>query len=259
MTQGHDSMQRYHRQMAFGEIGLTGQRALKEASALIVGVGGLGSWVAELLTRSGVGKLVIADDDKVDITNIHRQGLYDQSHAETSTPKVIAAAERLAAINSQVVVDPHQIRVGSGDLAALADRVDVIVDGTDNFHTRFIINDFSVKHSLPWIFAGVVSAEAQMMPVVPAATACLRCVLPEPPPPCADPTCRQAGVLGPAVTAIASMQAIEAIKILSGRTDAVSPHLTKIDFWTNRIQRINAAKSPDCPCCVQRHFDYLEE
>jgi molybdopterin-synthase adenylyltransferase len=258
MTQADDNMQRYHRQMAFGEIGLAGQRALQAASALIVGVGGLGSWVAELLARGGLGRLVIADADRVDMTNIHRQGLYDQSDAAAGEPKVLAATRRLAAINSQVVVQPHQLRVDAGNLAELAGDTDLIIDGTDNFHTRFIINDYSVKHSLPWIFAGVVSAEAQMMPVIPPATACLRCVLADPPPPCTDPTCRQAGVLGPAVATIASMQAIEAIKILAGRTDAVSPYLTKLDFWTNQIQRINATRSPDCPCCAQRHFDYLD-
>ncbi|MDP6047010.1 MAG: HesA/MoeB/ThiF family protein [Phycisphaerae bacterium] len=258
MNESDDKMLRYHRQMAFGEIGLAGQRALQAASALIVGVGGLGSWVAELLARSGVGRLVIADDDKVDITNIHRQGLYDQSHAEAREPKVLAAVERLANINSQVVVEPHQLRVDASNIGELAAGTDLVVDGTDNFHTRFIINDYSVKYSLPWVFAGVVSAEAQIMLVLPASGACLRCVLSAPPPVCSDPTCRQAGVLGPAVATIASMQALEAIKILSGRSDAVSPYLTKIDFWTNEVQRINAAKSPDCPCCQGRHFDYLE-
>ena len=258
MNVSDDNMQRYHRQMAVGEIGLNGQRQLREASVLIVGVGGLGSWVAELLARSGVGRLVIADDDKVDITNIHRQGLYDQSHAQAGDLKVIAAAGRLAKINSEVVVEPHQLRVEASNIADLSGRTDLIIDGTDNFHTRFIINDYSVKHSLPWVFAGVVSAEAQIMPVIPNKSACLRCIFDSPPPPCTDPTCRQTGVLAPAVAAIASMQALEAIKILVGRSDAVSPYLTKIDFWTNQIQRLNAAKAPDCPCCGARHFDYLD-
>lgn len=244
--------------MAFGEIGLAGRRSIAAASALVVGVGGLGSWVAELLARSGVGRLVIADDDNVDITNIHRQALYAQPSASAGEAKVLAAHRRLAEINSDVLIETHQLRVGADNIAELADGTDLMIDGTDNFHTRFIMNDFSVKHSLPWIFAGVVSAEAQMMPVMPSKTACLRCVLSEPPPVCADPTCRQAGVLGPAVAAIASMQAVEAIKILSGRIDAVCPHLTKIDFWTNTIQRLSTAKSPDCPCCGWRHFDYLE-
>jgi adenylyltransferase/sulfurtransferase len=258
MGDSNDNMLRYHRQMAFDEIGLAGQRALRAASALIVGVGGLGSWVAELLARSGVGRLVIADDDKVDLTNIHRQALYDQTHADENQPKVRAAADRLARINSETTVQPHQLRVDASNIAQLADRIDLIVDGTDNFHTRFIINDYSVRYSLPWVFAGVVSAEAQMMPVIPSNTACLRCVFDSPPPPCTDPTCRQAGALGPAVAAIASMQAVEALKILSGRSDAVSPFLTKIDFWTNQIQRISTAGSPDCPCCRGGQFDYLE-
>jgi len=244
--------------MAFGEIGLDGQRALKAASALIVGVGGLGSWVAELLARSGVGHLLIADDDKVDLTNIHRQGLYDQADAAEGRPKVLAAAERLAKINSAVIVEAHRLHVNAGNIASLADRVDLIVDGTDNFHTRFIINDYAVKYSRPWIFAGAVSAEGQLMTVIPSKTACLRCVFDAPPPPCTDPTCRESGVLGPVVATIASMQAAEAVKILAGRSDAICPFLTKIDFWTNQFQRLEAARSPDCPCCQGRHFDYLD-
>ena len=258
MTVSNDDMLRYQRQMAFGEIGLNGQRALQAASALIVGVGGLGSWVAELLARSGVGRLVIADDDKVDLTNIHRQGLYDQTDADEGGPKVLAAAGRLARINSAVIVETHELRVDAGNIAELAEGTDLIIDGTDNFLARFIINDYSVKYSLPWIFAGVVAAEAQLMPVLPSRTACLRCVFDAPPPPCTDPTCRESGVLGPAVAAIASMQAAEAVKILAGRSDAVSPFLTKIDFWTNHIQRLAAARSPHCPCCQGGHFDYIE-
>ena len=258
MTASNDDMLRYQRQMAFGEIGLAGQRALQAASALIVGVGGLGSWVAELLARSGVGRLVIADGDKVDLTNIHRQGLYDQADAAESRPKVLAAAGRLAEINSAVIVEPHELRADAGNIASLTGGVDLIVDGTDNFLARFIINDYSVKYSLPWIFAGVVAAEAQLMPVIPSETACLRCVFDAPPPACTDPTCRQAGVLGPAVATIAAMQAAEAVKILAGRSDAISPFLTKIDFWTNQIQRLAATRSPDCPCCQGGHFDYLD-
>jgi len=258
MTASNDDMLRYQRQMAFGEIGLAGQRALQAASALIVGVGGLGSWVAELLARSGVGRLVIADNDKVDLTNIHRQGLYDQADAAESRPKVLAAAGRLTEINSAVIVEPHELRVDAGNIASLADGTDLIIDGTDNFHTRFIINDYSVKYSLPWIFAGVVAAEAQMMPVLPSKTACLRCVFDAPPPACTDPTCREAGVLGPAVATIAAMQTAEAVKILAGRSDAICPFLTKIDFWTNQFQRLATAVSPDCPCCQGGHFDYLD-
>jgi len=258
MNEPNDEMLRYHRQMAFGGIGLAGQRALQASSALVVGVGGLGSWVAELLVRSGVGKLVIVDDDKVDMTNIHRQGLYDQSAAEAREPKVAAAKKRLAEINNLSAIETRQVRAEAANIAELAAGANLIIDGTDNFHTRFIINDYAVKNSLPWVFAGVVSAEAQMMPIIPSKTACLRCIFDAPPPPCSDPTCRQAGVLGPAVAAIASMQAIEAVKILSGNSDTAAPFLTKIDFWTNQIQRITSAMAPDCPCCGAGHFDYLD-
>ncbi|MCP4379612.1 MAG: HesA/MoeB/ThiF family protein [bacterium] len=258
MSVSNDDMLRYQRQMTFGEIGLSGQRALRAASALIVGVGGLGSWTAELLARSGVGRLVIADDDKVDLTNIHRQSLYDQADAAEASPKVQAAARRLAEINSTVTVEAHQLRVDATNITALAEGTDLIIDGTDNFITRFIINDYSVKHSLPWIFAGVVASEGQLMSILPSKSACLRCVFDAPPPPCTDPTCRQSGVLGPAAATIASMQAVEAVKILSGNPDAVSPFLTKIDLWTNSIQRLGTERSTKCPCCQSRHFDYLD-
>jgi len=166
--------------------------------------------------------------------------------------------EEKALLDDLLIVEPRQLRADAGNIAELAKDTDLIVDGTDNFHTRFIINDYSVRYSRPWIFAGVVGAEAQLMPVLPSQTACLRCIFDAPPPPCTDPTCRETGVLGPAVAAVAAMQATEAIKILTGRLDAVSPFLTKIDFWTNRIQRLSAARSPDCPCCQGGRFDYLD-
>jgi molybdopterin-synthase adenylyltransferase len=257
MTASNDDMLRYQRQMTFGEIGLSGQRALRAGSALIVGVGGLGSWTAELLVRSGIGRLVIADDDKVDLTNIHRQSLYDQADAIEGSPKVQVAVRRLAEINSTVTVEAHQLRADAANITALARGTDLIIDGTDNFLTRFIINDYSVKYSLPWIFAGVVACEGQLMTVLPSKSACLRCIFDAPPPPCTDPTCRQSGVLGPAVATIASMQAVEAVKILTGNSDAVSPFLTKIDLWTNSIQRLGTERSTQCPCCQGGHFDYL--
>jgi len=139
--------------------------------------------------------------------------------------------------------------------------VGLILDGTDNFATRYLINDYAVKSGRPWVFAGVVGTEAQTMTIVPGRTPCLRCVLDSPPPACADPSCRSAGVLGPAVAAVAALQAAEAMKILSGRIDEISPYLLKFDIWENRIQRIDvraACGSVDCPCCKHRDFEFLE-
>ena len=251
---------RYHRQTVFAPLGVQGQRRLTAGRALIVGMGGLGTWLAELLARAGVGFLRVADDDAVDLTNIHRQGLYDESDAASARPKVAAAAERLSAINGEVTVEPVAERVDHLSIARLADDVDVLLDGTDNFATRYLINDYAVKVGRPWVFAGAVGAEAQTMTIIPGRTACLRCVLDAPPPVCADPDCRSAGVLGPAVAAVAAFQAGEAIKILTGQIDAISPYLLKFDMWSNSLQRldVSAGRRSDCVCCGHEEFEFLE-
>jgi len=252
---------RYGRQTAFEPLGLDGQRRLAAARALIVGVGGLGSWTAELLARAGVGFLRLADADRVDLTNLHRQGLYDQSDAAAGRAKVRAAAERIGRINADCRVECVEARLDAGNVARLADGVDLVLDGTDNFPTRFLINDYAVRAHLPWVFAGVVGAEGQVMAVLPGLTACLRCVYDGPPPPCQDPTCQSAGVLGPAVAAISALQAAEALKLLAGRPQAVSPYLLKLDLWRNTVQRIDVGPGrarPGCECCDKRNFEYLE-
>ena len=228
---------------------------------LIVGAGGLGSWAAELLGRAGVGHLRLVDDDKVDLTNLHRQTMYDESDAREGTPKVAAACRRLKQVNADVTIEPIATRLSAGNIADLAAGVDVILDGTDNFATRFIINDYAVKESVPWIFAGVVSAEGQTMTIVPPGTPCLRCLYNTPPPPCVDPSCRSAGVLGPVVAAIAAIEVVEAVKILSGSVDAISPYLLKLNLWDNTIQRIDVARScreVECRCCKQKDFEFLD-
>jgi adenylyltransferase/sulfurtransferase len=251
---------RYDRQVNFAAFGPEGQRRLAAGRALVVGVGGLGCVTAELLARGGVGFLRLVDPDAVAAENLHRQILFDQRDADQQTPKVHAAAARLAAINPALRVEPIVASLGASNVAALAEGVDVIVDGTDNFGARFIINDFAVSTSLPWVFAGAVGAEGQTMTIVPGQTPCLRCVFDRPPPPCQEPTCRIAGVLAPAVVAIAAIQAMEALKILAGRREAVSPFLWKMDLWACTLQRIDvlaAAGGVDCPCCKRRDFEFL--
>ncbi len=251
---------RYTRQVAYSPFGRAGQQRLSRGRALIVGVGGLGCASADLLARSGVGFLRLVDDDRVSLANLHRQVLFDEADAAEQAPKVAAAARRIAAVNSGVRVEPIVDRLTCANAAALCEGIDVIVDGTDNFADRFIINDLAVQRGLPWIFAGVVAAEAQVMTIVPGQTPCLRCVFHEPPPPCVEPTCTAAGVLGPAVTAVASLQAMEAIKLLAGAGDRISRHLTKLDLWTGQMQRIDVARSAaevDCPACKRRDFEFL--
>ena len=252
---------RYHRQIVFEQIGLDGQRKLSAGRVLIIGVGGLGSWAAELLTRAGVGMVRLVDSDVVDLSNLHRQALYSETDATEKPPKVTAAAAHLRQINSDVCVEPVLARVDADNIESIVGDVDLILDGTDNFATRFLINDVAIKLSLPWIFTGAVGTEAQIMTIVPGQTPCLRCVLDTPPPPCRDLNCSSFGVIGPIVAAVASFQAAEAIKILTGQLDAISPYLTKFDLWTNQMNRINvtvsAADTP-CPCCKEREFEFLE-
>ncbi|MCJ7543860.1 MAG: HesA/MoeB/ThiF family protein [Phycisphaerae bacterium] len=255
------NLERFQRQIAFAPLGLEGQKRLAEARVLIVGVGGLGSWSAELLARAGVGMIRLVDDDRVDLANLHRQGLYDESDAAAARPKVQAAAARIGRISSRCRVEPIVARADHGSITALADGVDLILDGTDNFATRFVLNDYCVRADLPWIFAGVVAAEGQVLAIPPGGRPCLRCIYDQPPPPCADPSCRAAGVLGPAVAALAALQAAEAIKVLSGHGDQISPYLTKLDLWTNTLQRVDAARAAaaaDCPCCKHGVYEFLE-
>jgi adenylyltransferase/sulfurtransferase len=260
MTGADDSvLLRYQRQTAFRELGCGGQRRLLESGVLIVGMGGLGSWAAELLARAGVGLLRVVDDDKVELTNIHRQSLYDEADAAAGRQKVVVAAERLKKINSAVVVEPVVARLDADNVQTLARGVHLILDGTDNFATRFLINDYAVKARLPWVFAGVVRGEGQVMTIIPGRTACLRCIYDSPPPAELELRAGNAGVLPTAVAAIASIQAGEALKILAGRSDAVSPHLLRLDLWYNRVQRIDAsAAREDCPCCGKGCFEFLE-
>ncbi len=251
---------RYQRQMAFAPLGYKGQAALSAGRGLVVGVGGLGTWTAELLARAGVGFLRLVDPDKVEEANIHRQGLFDEADAAAGTFKVHAAAGRIRRINRDVTIEASVARLTADNVETLAGDVSVILDGTDNFQTRFVINDYAVKTHRAWVFAGVVGAEAQTMTIVPGRTPCLRCVHDSPAPVCVEPTCRGAGVLGPAVAAIASIEAMEAVKILSGNIEAISPYLLKLDLWTNALQRIDAsvaASQVACPCCKGGHFEYL--
>jgi len=249
------SIQRYRRQSRFYGLGEDGQRRLTDATALIVGVGGLGSWTAEILARSGVGRLRLADDDIVELENIHRQTFYTE--ADQGRPKAVVAAERLGQINSEIAVETALERASAENIARLADGVDLIVDGTDNFATRFILNDLAVRDGVPWIFTGVLGAEAQTMTILPGQTACLRCVFDAPPGPGCEPGNAELGVLPSAVVTMCGLMATEAVKILAGRLDAVSPHLFKIDLWRNTTQRVAARRQADCPCCTKREFAFL--
>ncbi len=254
------NLDRYIRQMRYAPLGRAGQERLAASRVLVCGCGALGSVLANTLVRAGVGWVRIVDRDFVETSNLQRQMLFDEDDVAAQLPKAVAAAEKLRRINSEVRVEAVVADVNFTNLGELAEGVDAIVDGTDNFETRFLVNDFAVARGVPWVYGGCVGAEGQTMTILPDETPCLRCLLPECPPPGTMPTCDTAGILGPAVGVIASIQAVEAIKILSGNRAAVSRQLTVVELWDSCIRQVNIASlrdQVDCPVCKRREFSWL--
>lgn len=243
-------------------IGDAGQRRLATSRVLLVGCGALGSVVADQLVRAGVGTLLVADRDIVELTNLQRQVLFDEADARDGTPKAVAAAQRLARVNSAVRIEPLPVDVDGGNLESLAlsPRVDLILDGTDNAATRYLVNDVSIKHGIPWVYGACVGTEGRVMTILPGQTPCLRCLFPEPPGAGELPTCDTAGVLGPVASVAASLQALSAIKLLSGNPDAIAPELLSFDLWANRIRSVSTggARRDDCPTCGRHHYEFLD-
>ena len=254
---------RYHRQVLLPQIGPAGQARLATSRVLLVGCGALGTVIAEQLVRAGVGSLRIVDRDVVEWTNLQRQVLFAESDARAALPKAVAARERLIAINSGPTIEAIVADVHSGNVETLAGvagpgpRADLILDGTDNVETRYLINDVAVKHHVPWVYGACVGTEGRVMPILPAVTACLRCVFPEPPAGAELPTCDTAGVLGPVAGVVASMQAVAAMKILSGNGDDLQPLLWFGDLWTGRTRTVAVERRADCPACGRREFEFL--
>jgi molybdopterin-synthase adenylyltransferase len=250
---------RYARQMRFAPLGLDGQKRLLAARALVVGCGALGSVIVSTLARAGVGKLRIVDRDFLELNNLQRQVLYDEDDVAAGLPKAIAAKNRLAKINSQIEIDAVVADVDHTNIERLLAGVDCLVDGTDNFETRFLLNDAAVKLGIPWVYGGCLGAEGQTLTVLPGETPCLRCLMPEPPPPGTTPTCDSAGILGTIIGVIASWEANEALKILSGRRETTSRVWTVLDLWDNTARQIKlaGAKAADCPCCAKGEFPWL--
>ena len=254
---------RYAKQTRYAPLGEEGQRRLMAARVLVVGCGALGSVIAETLVRAGVGSAEnglarLVDRDFLELSNLPRQVLYTEEQASDGLPKVIAAADRLKQINSAAKVEPIIADVSYRNMAELADGMDLIVDGTDNFETRLLVNDFAVKNRVPWVYGGVIGAEGRVMPVLPGETACLACLVPEPPSAGEMPTCDSAGVLGAAVNVIASLQSLEAIKLLSGNRDALTTGLTVVDLWSGRWRRLDVPRDSDCRCCGKADYEWLD-
>lgn len=265
---------RYHRQIILPEIGEAGQRRLLASHAAVIGCGALGSCIADGLARAGVGRLTIVDRDLLELTNLQRQVLYDEQDLADNLPKAEAARRRLVRINSAISIDAIVDDVNASNVESIIGEAQVIVDGLDNFETRYLLNDVAVKRGIAYVYGGAVATHgmtATFLPHAPPAGRalrewdafagpCLRCVFDAAPPAGSTLTCDTAGVLGPVVGVIANMQAAEAIKILAGRFDAVSRDLTTIDLWRGEHQRLDLAgawRDGECACCGQGRFEHL--
>ena len=255
----NDSLQeKYSRQMLFAGIGPEGQKRLLASRAAIVGCGAIGAATANLLVRAGVGYVRIIDRDFVEPSNLQRQTLFDESDALNVLPKAIAAERKLRSINSSVTVEGVVADLSPRNAEALLNDVDLLLDGTDNFETRFLINDVAVKSGRPWIYAAAVASYGLTMTIRPGETACLACLLESGSAAQGlEETCDTIGVLGPIINLIASLEVAEALKLLSGRPEALHRRLLSCDVWTGRMQSVGVARNPQCRACVRHDFTYL--
>ena len=248
---------RYDRQTRLPQIGRDGQESLRRAKVAVIGMGALGSHGADLLARAGVGGLILIDRDLVEWSNLQRQSLYTEQDATAGRPKVEAAAERLAAVNHEVALEVQLADLSARNAPALLAGASLLFDGTDNFATRYLLNDWAVAHDVPYVYAGVVATYGLVGTIVPGGP-CLRCTYPEPPEAAHTPTCQSAGVFGPAVAVVAGLAAGEALKLAAGRGGAATPGYRYVDLWTGEQRALKSRRDPDCPACAGRRFEWLE-
>ncbi|HLA96130.1 MAG TPA: ThiF family adenylyltransferase [Pyrinomonadaceae bacterium] len=251
--------ERYSRQILFQGIGREGQERLLDSRVLIVGCGALGASHAEMLSRAGVGKLRIVDRDFVEYTNLQRQTLFKEADAENRMPKAAAAKHRIGEINSEIEVEAVVADVNNSNVESLIDGCDLVLDGTDNFQVRYLLNDACVKLGKTWIYGAAVSSYGTTMTIIPGETPCLRCIFDETPDAGSSPTCDTAGVIMPIIASISAVQVAEAIKLLTGNRDALHSSLMQIDVWQNDRRKIKlAGPNPDCITCGKRKFEFLD-
>ncbi len=254
-------MDRYSRQVLFEPLGEKGQRRLADSRVTLIGCGALGSVVADTLVRAGVGFLRIVDRDYLELNNLQRQVLFDEQDVAEQLPKAEAARRKLNKINSEVIVEAVIDDANYTNIEALVEGADLIMDGTDNFETRYLINEVAVKHKLPWIYGACVSATGLALTIIPGKGSCLKCLFEQAPPAEMSPSCDTVGVLAPVVNIVASLQAVEALKILSGNIEAVNRKLMSVDVWTSRVVALDVSGADaegDCPCCKRGEYEYLE-
>jgi molybdopterin/thiamine biosynthesis adenylyltransferase len=251
---------RYSRQVLFGGIGEQGQRRLLAARVLIVGCGALGSAHAESLARAGVGHLRIVDRDFVEPSNLQRQTMFTESDAEKRLPKAIAAANHLREINSEIEVEPHIVDVNHSSIERLLENCEVVVDGTDNFATRYLINDACVKHNTNWIYGAAVGSYGVTMTIRPHQTACLRCLFEEAPPAASAPTCDTSGVIMPIINIVSAVQVAETLKLITRQLEALHGALMQFDVWQNEWRRIGTgSRRAGCPTCGLALYEALSQ
>lgn len=240
-------IERYARQLVMPDFGVSGQMKLKESSALVIGAGALGSVVAGYLAAAGVGRIGIVDGDAVDLSNLQRQLLF--CDVDLGRSKADALADRLGALNTEVLVEPFPARVDEANALALLAGRDVVADCSDNFETRFTVNDASVRVGVPLVEAGILGLDGLLMTVLPGMSACYRCAFPEPPPPGAVPSCAEAGMLGPIAGTIGSLQALEAVKILTGLGDPAVDRVVQVEGRSISFTSVRVARRPECAGC----------
>ena len=256
------SLERYSRQMRVPGFGKAGQERLLNSRGTLCGVGALGTVLANTLIRAGVGFLRVIDRDFVEPSNLQRQVLFDEADVASNMPKAEAAAVKLRQINSGVTIDPIVADINRTNIEDFCRDSELILDGTDNFEIRYLINDVAIKQSKPWVYGGAVGTEGMSMTIVPGETPCLQCVFEASPGPGEVGTCETAGVLGPIVSIIASFQAAEALKILAGKKEAINRELFVMNLWDNTTRHVKiaplAGRKGKCPCCALRKFDWLD-
>jgi adenylyltransferase/sulfurtransferase len=249
--------ERYTRQTLFPPIGKSGQERLQAASVTILGCGALGTHLADQLCRAGVGHLRIADRDYIELNNLQRQVLFDEDDIAHHLPKAVAAVSRLRRVNSETRLEALVEDINADGIEALVQEADLVLDATDNFETRYLLNDACVKYQHPWIYSGVVASYGVTMNILPGETPCLRCIFPEMPAPGTSATCDTAGVLNGIVAVITGVAATEALKILL-KSDKISREMFWMDVWENTSERIELPRSPDCPACGQHNYEFLD-
>jgi adenylyltransferase/sulfurtransferase len=251
------TLDRYSRQTLFGPIGKEGQERLRTSSVAIIGCGALGTFLANNLCRTGVGRLVIADRDFIELNNLQRQILFDEDDLARHLPKAIAAAEKLRRVNSEVKIEALVEDINADGIESLVRDVDLVLDATDNFETRYLLNDVCIKYLRPWIYSGVIASYGVTMNIIPGDTPCLRCIFPDMPQPGTTATCDTAGVLNGIVAAITGVASTEALKILLN-SDKTSRAMFWMDLWENTSERLELPRQPDCPTCGQHHYEFLD-